>query len=326
MNETKNSRSRFLLSLAPMAGYTDTAFRVLCQYYGADETVTEMVSARALYHGDQKSLRLMQTDPAETGVTVQIFGSEPEILADVVKTVLNDRTDFSCIDINMGCPVPKIVKNREGAALLRDPDAAARLAEAVVRVSRKPVSVKIRTGWDHHTKNYVEVGKKLEAAGVSRITLHGRTRSQFYTGLADWDAIGELADALRIPVIGNGDITDGETALRRINETKIQGLAIGRGAVGKPWLFSDIKKALQGEPAEHMPPEKQIAVALRHLQRCVENKGEALAVLQMRKQLLSYVKGWHGASALKQAILAETDVAGIKRVFARYLQAKADRE
>ena len=180
-----------------------------------------------------------------------------------------------------------------------------------------------RLGSSH--KNYVEVGK-TGSRRVSRITLHGRTRSQFYTGLADWDAIGELADALRIPVIGNGDITDGETALRRINETKIQGLAIGRGAVGKPWLFSDIKKALQGEPAEHMPPEKQIAVALRHLQRCVENKGEALAVLQMRKQLLSYVKGWHGASALKQAILAETDVAGIKRVFARYLQAEADRE
>ena len=307
-----------LLSVAPMAGYTDQAFRMMCQSFGADEAVTEMVSGRALYHGDQKSGRLMETDPSEKGVTLQIFGSEPEILADVTKNILNHRDDYVCIDINMGCPVPKIVKNGEGAALLKDPDMAARVAEAVVGASVKPVSVKIRTGWDVHSKNYLEVGKKLASVGVSRITLHGRTRSQFYTGTADWEAIAELAEALPIPVIGNGDIASAKDALERVQTTRVQGIAIGRGAVGNPFVFSEIRQALAGEPAPEFSKETRIDTALRHLSLSVKKKGEALAVIQMRKNLLAYVRGWYGASALKQAILEETTEAGVRAVLLDY--------
>lgn len=327
MNETRSDNRvthdperRILLSLAPMAGYTDEAFRMICQAYGAEETVTEMVSARGLYHQDQKTPRLMATDPSEKGVTLQIFGSEPEILVAVVKEQLNARDDFVCIDINMGCPVPKIVKNGEGAALLRDPDQAARVAEAVVKASNKPVSVKIRTGWDHHTKNYLVVGKQLEQAGIARLTIHGRTRSQFYTGTADWEAIAELAEVLHIPVIGNGDIADVETALARVNSTCVQGIAIGRGAVGNPFVFAQIRDVLTGKAPQEPTLEERIDCALRHLALCVQKKGETLAVVQMRKHLLAYVKGWHGAGALKQAILQETTQAGIEQVFRSYVE------
>lgn len=329
MRETRNTEARsevtpvqktpMILSLAPMAGYTDQAFRMLCQSFGADETVTEMVSARALYHADEKTSGLMETDPTERGVTLQIFGSEPEIMAAVVKDVLNRRDDFVCIDINMGCPVPKIVKNGEGAALMRNPDQAARVASAVVEASDKPVSVKIRTGWDHHSKNYLEVGRKLEQTGIARLTLHGRTRSQFYTGTADWDAIAELAETLAIPVIGNGDIVDAETALDRIRSTRVQGIAIGRGAVGNPFVFRQVRDVLAGQTPGIVSQKERIDTALKHLHLSVQKKGEALAVVQMRKHLLSYVKGWYDASSLKQAILNETTEAGVVRVFQTYL-------
>lgn len=313
------NRTETLLSLAPMAGYTDEAFRLICAEWGARETVTEMVSARALYHGDRKSGRLMRVDPAEKGVTLQIFGSEPEIMAEAVKRHINPLEVYAAIDINMGCPVPKIVKNGEGAALLRDPDLAFRVSEAVVEASRIPVTVKIRTGWDLNEQNYMEVGRRLEQTGIKRITLHGRTRSQYYTGSANWEAIAELAEALTIPVIGNGDICDVETAMMRLRETRVSGIAIGRGAIGRPWLFRQITQALQDEPVTDLTLREKAEVGLAQLAMTVARKGEDLGVIQMRKHLLQYVKGWKDASALKQNILAETTQDGVRRVLEAYL-------
>ncbi len=317
MKETRNTD--FLLSLAPMAGYTDCGFRLVCQEYGAEETVTEMVSARALYHGDKKSKRLMHLDPLERGVTVQIFGSEPEIMAEAVREQINPYGAFSGIDINMGCPVPKIVKNGEGAALMRDEDLALRVTEAVVEASAVPVSVKIRLGWDFSSMNFVSLGKKLAQTGIHRITLHARTRSQFYTGSADWEKVKELAAELPVPVIGNGDIADAEADLARIRESGVQGVAIGRGAVGNPWIFEQIARAMRGEEIRELTAEEKVHIALRQLTLTCERKGEALGVVQMRKHLLQYVKGWKGASALKQEILEQTTEEGVRRVFEAYL-------
>ncbi len=315
MRETNDS---FLLSLAPMAGYTDEAFRMICASFGAQETVTEMVSARALYHEDRKTGLLMRTDPSERGVTLQIFGSEPDIMAEAVRRHINPLDRFCAVDINMGCPVPKIVKNGEGAALLRDEDLACRVAEAVVEASRIPVSVKIRTGWDHNSQNYLSIGKKLAQTGIVRLTLHARTRSQFYTGHADWEAVRALAAEMPIPVIGNGDIADVQTALQKIRESGVQGIAIGRGAVGNPQLFAQIAQAMRGEEPKDYTKRECAEIALRHLDLTCGKKGEALGVVQMRKQLLQYVKGWEGASALKQAILAQVTRDGVHRVFAEY--------
>lgn len=317
MSEINNT----ILALAPMAGYTDVAFRMLSASFGATETVSEMVSARGLYHEDPKSFRLMKVHPSETGVSIQIFGSEPEIMAEAVRKGINPRDDIAAVDINMGCPVPKIVKNGEGSALMRDEDLAVRVAEAVVKASNKPVSVKLRLGWDFDSINCISLGKKLAQTGISHITLHGRTRSQFYTGGANWDIITQMVDEVDLPILGNGDIDTPELAIKRLKESKVAGIAIGRGAIGSPWIFQQIREGLEGKPPTVIDRAFILSVAKKQLQLSCEEKGEKVGVVQMRKQLLTYVKGMPHASSLKQRILEHTHLAGVIEELEKYEEA-----
>lgn len=313
-----NATNKPILALAPMAGYTDVAFRVMCASFGATETVSEMVSARGLYHEDKKSYRLMEVHPQESGVSIQIFGSEPEIMAQAVEKSINPRNDIAAVDINMGCPVPKIVKNGEGAALMKNEDLALRVVDAVVGASNKPVSVKLRLGWDFDSLNCISLGKKLAQTGISHITLHGRTRSQLYTGHANWDMIAEMVEEVPLPILGNGDITTPQEAVQRLKESKAAGIAIGRGAVGKPWIFKQITDTLEGREPMECNLSFLMEVARKQLQIACESKGEKVGVVQMRKQLLTYVKGLPHASALKQELLAETTMDGVLAVLTQY--------
>lgn len=227
--------------LAPLAGVTDAPFRRICGEMGAGLVYSEMVSAKGLWYKDKNTDRLLEILDGETPVAYQIFGHEPEIMAEAVH-MLNERKHV-LLDINMGCPVPKIVRNGEGSALMRDPDLAQRVVEAAVSASTKPVTVKIRAGWNDAEKNAVEVARAIEAGGASAVAVHGRTREQFYSGNADWDIIAAVKDVVRIPVIGNGDVTDVTAAYRMMQETGCDFVMIGRGALGNPWIFESLARA-----------------------------------------------------------------------------------
>lgn len=314
-NSSKQSTSLFLLSpagqqvilpapavlLAPMAGVTDLAFRRLVKRFGVHLVFTEMVNARALLYGNRESLALMQLADDEKPVAVQIFGSDPATMARAAQIAAEMGADV--IDINMGCPTPKIVKNGEGAALMRTPDLAARIVEAVVKAVSLPVTVKMRRGWDERESNATEVARLVEEAGGAAVTIHGRTRDQGYSGRADWTVVAEVRQLLRIPVFGNGDIRSPEDAAARIAETKCHGVMVGRGALGNPWLPGRIAHYLA--TGELLPPpsrEEIIGVALEHLAALSELKGEHRAVLEMRKHAAWYIRGWPGAARVREDI------------------------
>lgn len=278
------------LFLAPMAGITDMPYRVICREFGADFVCTEMVSAKALYYGDQKSLRLMKIQPAEQPVSLQIFGEDPVILSEVVKRFINPRNDIAVLDFNMGCPAPKIVKSGAGSSLIRDLERAERAVRAIVEASEKPVSVKIRVGWDAGERRGVEIAKRMESCGIDYLVVHGRSRAEFYQGKADWDEIARIKEALSIPVVGNGDITNGRIAMERLKESKVDGLMIGRGAEGNPWIFQRIRTELKGEVWTPPTLEERIQVVRRHLRDLIAHKGERTAVLEMRKHFGWYLK------------------------------------
>lgn len=241
--------------LAPLAGVTDAPFRRICGEMGAGLVYSEMVSAKGLWYKDKNTDRLLEILDGEAPVAYQIFGHEPEIMAEAVH-MLNERNHV-LLDINMGCPVPKIVRNGEGSALMRDPDLAQRVVEAAVSASTKPVTVKIRAGWNDAEKNAVEVARAIEAGGASAVAVHGRTREQFYSGNADWDIIAAVKDAVRIPVIGNGDVTDVTAAYRMMQETDCDFVMIGRGALGNPWIFESLERAWAAGVFEALRPEAQ---------------------------------------------------------------------
>lgn len=296
----------FPVMLAPMAGFTDMTYRALCREQGCDFTFTEMVSAKGLCYGG-KSAELLETAPIERPCGIQLFGREPDIMADMARRICREHNGaVALIDINMGCPAPKITGNGEGSALMKEPLQAARVIEAVARASSLPVSVKFRKGWDSASENYLDFARMAESAGAAMVTLHGRTREQMYSGAADWDAIAAVKAALTIPVIGNGDIVDAPSALAMRARTGCDGIMIGRGALGFPFIFPEIKAALKGTPYAPPSNRQRLDLAIRHIQGIVAHKGPH-AVVEMRKHIAYYVRGMKGASAFRaNATRAET--------------------
>lgn len=290
--------------LAPMAGYTDRAMRLVCHKYGCEMAVSEMVSAKAVCFGDKKTVRLARILPDEGPVSVQIFGSEPEIMAEAAARLSKPTEGVRpvAIDINMGCPVHKIFSNGEGSALMRDPDLIYRITRAVSSAIDLPTTVKIRAGINNQSINAPECAKAAEEGGASLLTIHGRTREQMYGGLADREIIKNVKSALHIPVIANGDIVDAASALSMIRDTGSDGIAIGRGAVGNPFIFSEIISALDG--AEYVEPslEERVEVALLQLRTSIEEKGERAAIPEARKQIALYLRSFRGAARIRAEI------------------------
>ncbi len=292
--------------LAPMAGVTDMPFRLLCKEQGCGLVYTEMVSAKGMHYEDEKSTKLTLLDENEKPGAVQIFGSEPDIMAGVTEKL--NASDASIIDINMGCPAPKITKNGEGSALMKKPEQVERVIRAVVKASMKPVTVKIRKGWDESSVNAVEIAKIAEASGASAVTVHGRTREQYYSGKADWNIIRKVKEAVSIPVIGNGDVVGPREAKRLFEETGCDAIMIGRGAQGNPWIFKAVIKYLEeGVLVNEPTAQEKISTIIRHMNMLIEHKGERTGILEMRSHIAWYIKGMRDAAYTKQKIFKMTD-------------------
>lgn len=305
------------LFLAPMAGYTDRAMRQICREMGAEFTVTEMVSAKALCYGDRKSAPLARLLPQELPAAVQLFGSEPDILAEAARKIADGETGGAiptAIDLNFGCPVRKITGNGEGSALMKDPRQICRIVTAVVSAVSLPVTVKLRAGWDDTQKNAAECARAAVEGGCSAVFLHGRTRDMMYSGHADRSVIREVCRAVPVPVIGNGDIRDAASARRMLDETGCAGLMVGRGAVGNPFVFREITAALLGLPYSPPTVSERIVLALRQLTLSVSDKGEKMAIPESRKQIAAYISGIRGAAALRNRINTAGTEAEIREV------------
>lgn len=294
--------------LAPMAGVTDFPFRLLCREMGCALAFTEMVSAKGMLlapPGNRAARELLLTSPQEGPVALQLFGREPQTVAEAARRLAGDGR-FCLVDLNMGCPAPKIAGSGEGSGLLREPDLAVRVAEAVVRASPVPVTVKLRMGWDEDSLVYEELGRRLQEVGVSALTLHARTRRQFYAGRADWDAIARLKRAVSIPVIGNGDVTCLQDARRMMEQTGCDAAMIGRAAMGNPWVFAG------RDPS----PRERVEGALRHARMLMAFKGEAVAMREMRGHVACYVRGLHGAARIRERTNAASTYAQLRECLA----------
>ena len=288
------------LILAPMAGVTNLPFRIICKDYGAGMVCTEMASAKAMFHNDQKTKRLFNTEGEKRPISFQVFGSELESIAYAVK-YMSDFADI--IDINMGCPAPKVVKNGDGSKLLLDLEKAKKIIEIAVQNSKVPVTVKFRKGWDKENIVAVEIAQIAEQAGASAVTIHGRTKSEFYTGKADWDIIKKVKQSVHIPVIGNGDVTDEESALAMFKQTGVDGIMIGRGSFGNPWIFKNIKHYLQtGEKLPQPTNQERLQIMEKHIQLAVEEKGEDVAIKELRKHISWYTKNLKNSSEFRNSI------------------------
>ena len=279
--------------LAPMAGITNLPFRVVCKQFGPGLVCTEMASSRAMFHNDEKTKRLYNTEGEKRPISFQIFGSDEETLGFAAKK-MSEFADI--IDINMGCPAPKVVKNGDGSKLLLDLEKAQKMMEAVIKNSKVPVTLKIRKGWDNNNIVAVEVAKIAQEVGISAITVHGRTRSEFYSGKADWDIIRKVKEAVNIPVIGNGDIVDEESAYKMFEQTNVDGIMIGRGALGNPWIFRNIIHYLEtGEKLDPPTNEEKLNIMKQHIELAVKEKGD-IAIKEMRKHISWYTKNLKNSS------------------------------
>lgn len=289
-------KNRYIL--APMAGISDLPFRLLCNEFGAGLTVMEMVSAKAITYNNQKTFQMLRTGENEHPVSLQLFGNEPEIMGDVVSRL--EEYPFDIIDINMGCPVPKVVKNGEGSALLKNPKLASEIIKAMVKATKKPITVKMRIGFDSSDINGVEFAKMAEDSGAAAVTVHGRTREQYYEGKADWRVIANIKDALKIPVIGNGDLFSVEDVKRMEEETGVDGFGIARGAKGNPWIFKHLSEYEENGTEPKAPNISEIKdVTMRHARALLEEKGEYIGIREMRKHASWYFAGQKNASKIR---------------------------
>lgn len=305
--------------LAPMAGITDLPFRKICRRYGASLVYTEMVSAKGLHYRDKKTPQLMKIDEDERPCALQIFGSDADIMAEVVPQVMEFKPDI--IDINMGCPTPKIVNNGDGSALLKSPEKIGEIVRKVSDASPVPVTVKIRKGWDSDNINAVTVAKIIEQNGAAAVAVHGRTREEYYSGKADWDIIRQVKNAVKIPVIGNGDIKTPQDAKRMIDETGCDAVMIGRGAQGNPFLFRQIAEYLEtGEVTYNPTPREKLTQMTEHINMLIEEKGEYIGIREARKHIAWYIKGLKGAAKLKGVVFTIDSADKMRECLTEYIE------
>ena len=289
--------------LGPMAGVTDLPFRLLCKEQGAGLLCMEMVSAKAIYYNNRNTESLLEIHPDETPVSLQLFGSDPKIMSEMAKRI--EERPFAILDVNMGCPVPKVVRNGEGSALMKEPKLVYEIVSALVKAIDKPVTVKIRKGFDDDHVNAVEIAKIVEEAGAAAVAVHGRTREQYYSGKADWDIIRQVKETVSIPVIGNGDVTSPQKADELVRRTGCDGIMIARGAEGNPWIFSEM---IRWEETGELPPrpdkDEIREMMLKHARLQLEYKGEFCGIREMRKHVAWYTKGLKGAARLREKVNA----------------------
>lgn len=306
------------LVLGPMAGVTDLPFRLLCKEQGAGLLCMEMVSAKGIYYNNKNTEQLLAIDEREHPVSLQLFGSDPEIMSEMAKKI--EERPFDILDINMGCPVPKVVNNGDGSALMKNPVLAGKIIEKTARAIKKPVTVKIRKGFDDAHVNAVEMAKVAEASGAAAIAVHGRTREQYYSGRADWDIIRQVKEAVKIPVIGNGDILTPEDAIRMEEQTGCDGFMIARGAQGNPWIFAQILHYFK--TGEHLPKptaEEMVQMMLRHAKMQLAFKGDYTGIREIRKHAAWYTAGYPNAARLRSAINEVESYEQLEELFGRFL-------
>ena len=292
--------------LAPMAGITDLSFRIICKKYGNPGLVcTEMVSSKALYYNDEKTKKLLNIQGEKQPIAFQIFGSEPEIMGNAAKMISDDA---DIIDINMGCPAPKVVKNGDGSKLLMSPELVKDIVKTVVANTNKPVTVKFRKGWDKENINAVEIAKTIEEAGAAAITIHGRTREQYYSGHVDLDIIKEVKKSVSIPVIGNGDIKTAEDAKKMFEYTGVDGIMIGRASLGNPWIIKEITEKLKENKPDEISNQTKLEIIKEHLELAIKEKGKYIAIREMRKHICWYIKNLKDSSTMREKINRIEDV------------------